>query len=99
MLMRAVETGLVMVMAKVAVVGMGLTMVPGGTGGYGGGGGGGHAGTVVVTVTAVMVVTPSCPLSSVLILFPAWSTHRSLSVTPLPRLVLMADGGLSRSHT
>lgn len=53
---------------------------------------------MVAMVTAVVVVTPSCQMSSVLILLPAESTHRSLSVTPLPCLVLVADGGLSRSH-
>lgn len=46
----------------------------------------------------VAMVTHSCQMSSVLILLPAGSTHRSLSVTPLPRLALMANEGLSRSH-
>lgn len=41
--MRVVVTGLVTVVVKGAVVGMVLTMVPGGSRGYGDGGGGGDA--------------------------------------------------------
>lgn len=35
----------------------------------------------------------------VLVLVPAWLTHKSLSMTPLPTVVLVVERRLSRSHT